>query len=173
MYHSLSSTLYILYTVKKKTYHRLAIKISVYWTTYIYNILVLNDMIYEFHWTVPWIECILLFSMPNRCNLTFSPKTKYGDGNLGSLLMMFTDDLWMRATFPSAVRTFLFSLWKQMFGYRPTQSSATIYVMWWSCDYPHRSCDCIQLYIPCLLAHPDQSPLLDRVQNTPLGNQRW
>ena len=42
---------------------------------------------------------------------TFSPNMKNGEGNLISLLLQLTEDLWTKAALLSMVKTFLFSLW--------------------------------------------------------------
>ena len=57
--------------------------------------------------------------------LTFSPKTNSGEGKVCSLLEQFTEDLWIKAALPSVVKTFRFSLWKQILGYKPKHSKAT------------------------------------------------
>lgn len=62
-----------------------------------------------------------------NCELTFSPKTKKGDGNVCSLLEQFTEDLWINAALPSVVKTLRFSRWTHTLGYKPRQSSATTY----------------------------------------------
>lgn len=62
-----------------------------------------------------------------KSELTFSPKTKKGDGNVCSLLEQFTEDLWINAALPSVVKTLRFSRWTHTLGYKPRQSSATTY----------------------------------------------
>lgn len=58
---------------------------------------------------------------------TFSPKTKKGEWNVISLFEQFTEDLCIKAAFPSVVKTFLLSLCMQKFGYRPMQSIAVTF----------------------------------------------